>query len=132
MFIFLMLKYKEHAEKFISLLDEFHEDPEILNVHPEEKIIGIIDHLVKNSDLEERLKNVQLINEKIDDQYQMVNKWWNTLNKFNGFEVPIKNFINWLSMMKIAKDIREADDLMRLIGEQSTLSLTYIKKIHFE
>ena len=55
--------------------------------------------------MEERLKNVQLINEKIDDQYAMVNKWWDQLNKYNGFEVPIKQFVNWLNMMKIAKDI---------------------------
>lgn len=56
--------------------------------------------------------------------YSLVNKWWAQLNKFNGFEVPTKAFVNWLNVMKIAKDIREADDVMRLIGEHSTLSLT--------
>jgi len=34
--------------------------------------------------------------------------------------------------MKIVRDIREADEVLRLIGEQSTLHLTKIKKIHFE
>jgi hypothetical protein len=60
----------------------------------------------------------------------MINKWWDQLNRY-GFEVPTKSFITWMIQMKIIKDSREAEDVFRLIGENS-LVLTNIKKIHFE
>ena len=52
MFLYLILKYKEHAEKVLALIDEYHENPDILNTQAEERIVAVVEHLVKQSDFD--------------------------------------------------------------------------------
>lgn len=79
MFKYLILKYKELSEVFLEVLDQYHDNSSILNVHPDENIYKLINHLVKFTDYNEKLKHIKLKNEKIEDQYHLVIRWWNHL-----------------------------------------------------
>lgn len=107
------------------MLDKYYDYPESIKVHPDENVYHLINHLVKFTEFDEKLKHIQLKNEKLEDQYHMIVKWWNHLlsQYSNGYEISTKTFVNWLQMKKIVRDIREADEIFKLIGEQSTLHL---------